>query len=69
MLKLGQVHVGNRKFQALKESIDINYVDIRHILISNKYYVGKKCLKCFIGYTNYYDDNIKCLPSQVKWIN
>ena len=57
----------------LKEQVDMNSVNIEHILISNKYYLGKKILKYFIGYVSHIDDrhlNVLLIKLPIiKWAN
>ena len=47
MLELGRIYAEKRQFQISKELININVVDIKNIIISNRYYIGKKLFQVF----------------------
>ena len=50
ILIFGDNEIDNRNFHNSKYLIDINNVDIDKIMISNKFFLGNKGHKYFIGY-------------------
>ena len=64
MLNFAEIFIEKNIFQVSEELVDINNVDIEHILIWNKYSIKKKCFKYFFGYTSHSDDDLK--PLRIK---
>ena len=50
VITFSDIEIKNCKFRYSKYPININNVDIVKIIISKKIFLGKKCLKYFIGY-------------------
>ena len=61
MINLEKSYIEKRKVHIPKNPNDISDVDIEDILVSSKYFIGKKCFKYFIGYVNQFDDDVKPL--------
>ena len=49
-LKLDNIKVNKKEFQASKQAIDLNLVDIKKIVISYKFKHSNNGFKCFVGY-------------------
>ena len=49
----------NINFLFLKEPIGANDVNVDNILVSNKYFFGKRCFKYFVGCVSSFSDDMK----------
>ena len=73
VIKLGKFiisfYFSKHKFHPSKLLIDINDVDIQHIIVSKKCSIRKKCLKYFIAYAKHSFDDIKPLSIKLLKLN
>ena len=55
-LKFGDIGVNKKEFHASKQGIALNLVDIKKVIVSDKFKCSDDGSKCFIGYLH--DDDV-----------